>query len=612
MKLFVAPKLEKHQAGGVASVITAHERELRKLGVEFVNKEEEADLIIAHALTSTGRSPDVFHSHGFYPTSQDGWGKMFHNANLHIIDTMLASRAVVAVSELAAEVMRRDFHVNPRVIRNGVNFHGISNGGNSSGPVLWPKTSINPNNDPTDLIWLAKNRKDLQYASILSLGHGIIATGILSHSRFLDLLRNCSIYLGITRENNSMATMEAMAMGIPVVGYSFGFNREWLQSGLGCELVDPGDLEGLSLALDKVRANWWNYHKDAKTFARSNFGWDKPIQELYDLYKSLLNNGSNGDSVSVVIPLHNYARWIGEAVQSAKDQTKQPLEIIVVDDASTDNPIIPDGVKLIRLRDNVGVARARNYGIEVAKGNLILCLDADDRLAKDYIERAVKRFKYPRAGIVYGALNLTDENGKLLGRKWFNVPYSFQEQSLGHNKIPTCCVFRKEAWSRAGGYRSYENGAEDADLWTRITSQGWMVEFIGDNQTTVFYRIHSGSLSKTVGFPDWVSGREWKYRNSGLGYPVQIYDCPEISFILRYCIKEEDSFIKTVDSIEGLKATAWEICADGYPPQRIKDGWPFVRWNKAPTCPTQVFLEAGETIDDKEWDKIEKRAKWPT
>jgi cellulose synthase/poly-beta-1,6-N-acetylglucosamine synthase-like glycosyltransferase len=95
--------------------------------------------------------------------------------------------------------------------------------------------------------------------------------------------------------------------------------------------------------------------------------------------------------VSVIIPLYNKARFINEAIKSIQAQTYQNWEIIVVDDGSTD-----DGAEVVRAIDeprvllvqqpNGGVSRARNHGIELAKGELICFLDADDWYGPYYLE----------------------------------------------------------------------------------------------------------------------------------------------------------------------------------------------------------------------------------
>jgi glycosyltransferase involved in cell wall biosynthesis len=169
-----------------------------------------------------------------------------------------------------------------------VNFHEIRKGGDPDGFILWPKMDVNPTCDPAPFRWLAEKRPLLKYASLVPLVDGIHAYGKLPRREFLKLLRGCSIYLGTTRENCSMGTMEAMAMGLPVAGYAWGFNRGGLQNGTGCRLVEPGDLEGLSQAIDYIRDDWQEYSRQAREFAKVNFGWDEPIRRIYELYSSLI------------------------------------------------------------------------------------------------------------------------------------------------------------------------------------------------------------------------------------------------------------------------------------------------------------------------------------
>jgi hypothetical protein len=96
-----------------------------------------------------------------------------------------------------------------------------------------------------------------------------------------------------------------------------------------------------------------------------------------------------------------------------------------------------------------------------------------------------------------------------------------------------------------------------------------------------------------------------------LGFPVQIYDCPLVSFIMRYSSKGELGFIRTADSIEGLKAIDWELCVSGVPSPLVKYGFPYVRWDATPAGKTTVFLEAGEIVTEKEWADIVKGAEFP-
>ena len=100
--------------------------------------------------------------------------------------------------------------------------------------------------------------------------------------------------------------------------------------------------------------------------------------------------------VSVIIPCYNHGEYLDEAVESVLTQTYQNFEIIIVDDGSTDQSTI-DLLKVYRKpktrvirTDNQGLASARNNGIKEAKGEYILPLDADDKIGKEYLKKAVK------------------------------------------------------------------------------------------------------------------------------------------------------------------------------------------------------------------------------
>jgi glycosyltransferase involved in cell wall biosynthesis len=115
--------------------------------------------------------------------------------------------------------------------------------------------------------------------------------------------------------------------------------------------------------------------------------------ELKSNQKVLMEIGTDvyiKSAISVIIPCYNYGKYLGEAIESVTAQTREPIEIIVMDDASTDNTSevaksFP--VRYVRNPRNLGASENFNLGIRLARGEYILHLDADDRLRPEFLRK---------------------------------------------------------------------------------------------------------------------------------------------------------------------------------------------------------------------------------
>lgn len=217
----------------------------------------------------------------------------------------------------------------------------------------------------------------------------------------------------------------------------------------------------------------------------------------------------NSPKVSIIIPCYNKAPYVAEAIESAIKQTYENIEIICVDDASTDNSadIIKgyaeryDNIKFIDFKENKGVIAARNTAIEKAIGDYILPLDADDIIADTYVEKAAKILS-SRAdiGIVYCKAEMFGKKNNL----WKLPEYQFPD-ILYRNCIFCTALFRKSDFIKAGGYKPYmDRGCEDWDLWLSLIENGCRVYSI-DEILFKYRRPNEPTRNDIVGLND-----DWK------------------------------------------------------------------------------------------------------
>lgn len=133
--------------------------------------------------------------------------------------------------------------------------------------------------------------------------------------------------------------------------------------------------------------------------------------------------------VSVIVPSHNAERWIESALRSVLAQTHRHLEIIAVDDCSTDSTgerlaALADRdrrIRLLRTTRNLGSGSARNLALDAARGDWIALLDADDRYRPDRLERLLDAAGRENVAIVADNLNLVSEHGTWQGLSWPDI-----------------------------------------------------------------------------------------------------------------------------------------------------------------------------------------------
>jgi hypothetical protein len=199
--------------------------------------------------------------------------------------------------------------------------------------------------------------------------------------------------------------------------------------------------------------------------------------------------------VSAIIPCYNHGQYIQQCLDSIKKQTYTNIEIIIVNDGSTDpdsiriiNSINEPGIKVIN-QTNQGLAAARNTGIDVSTGEIILPIDADDYLGDQYVEKAVNLL------IKDNEIGLVSCRGKYFGTRNNVVEneYVSAHSMLLYNSLFHCAIFRKSDFIYIGKYNvNMTKGYEDWEMYVRMINYKNKVIQLPD--IFFFYRQRNGSM----------------------------------------------------------------------------------------------------------------------
>ncbi len=212
---------------------------------------------------------------------------------------------------------------------------------------------------------------------------------------------------------------------------------------------------------------------------------------------------SSSNLVSIIIPCYNAAPWIGEAIESCLKQTYQPIEIIVIDDGSTD-----ESLSVIRsfgeqityeTEPNRGGSHARNRGFALSRGEYVLFLDADDLIAPDTIKALVTAIKDETNVIAVCDMRRLVKQGD----EWKILETSGLKELPGGDDLRRVVVFSsypvnsilhsRKVIEKVGGWDESLTILEDVDLLLRVLLSGVQVKFA--ERGVAYYRLHPPGVS---------------------------------------------------------------------------------------------------------------------
>lgn len=203
---------------------------------------------------------------------------------------------------------------------------------------------------------------------------------------------------------------------------------------------------------------------------------------------------------SVIIPAYNCENFIIEAIQSALSQTYQNIEVLIIDDCSTDSTyericaIAKADFRIIPLQNphNMGVARTRNYGFQKATGSYIALLDGDDLWLPDKLQKQISQLEASGADICCTAYSLIDEKSQPTG-KCFIPPKKPSFSRLRKQNFIGCstALFRRQIIEQIQMRPEFSH--EDYAFWLEAAQAGFQITAI--RQPSVQYRLLQSSRS---------------------------------------------------------------------------------------------------------------------
>lgn len=591
---------------GISQVVLNMARHLPAFGWQY--SQAGGELRVHHAGEGGGET-DIAICHGLHPTGVPQYKSHPNDwrINKRVIDDLKAAKAVVVPSEWVAQILRREFHIDPHIIHWGINLEDWKHEEAHAGYVYWNKNRSDPVCNPHWMNEVARITPDIGYISTFgAAAPNVKVIGRQPKQANNEYIKHAAVYLATTKETGDIGSREALASGVPVVAFAQGGVLDFVQQGVNGVLVPPGDVPALAEGIRYALAHRKTLSDNARLLAGS-YGWESAMQEMARVFDNVAAEKEYDTKhiyeVSAVISHYNYTDYLVGCVASVQASKMDRIEIVIVDDCSThpDTSEVLDllekqsNVTVIRQPYNQGVAVARNTGIEASRGRFVIPIDADDRISPELIPALVAAFKAdenrrpedkdnPQLGVAYSALQIM---GREHANDWPPATFDLEGQLQHNNQIPTCAMFRREDFYRVGGYRSYMQPAEDADFFTRLLIYTGKTARRVTDKALFHYRLHEDSLSRTLKrdpYRERPTITAYHTRTLPMGTPkdfahasnpVRHYDAPLVAVVITDSDHAHTQQVyATLDSLENQTLSQWEAWVEVEP---AFGGAPFVK-----------------------------------
>jgi glycosyltransferase involved in cell wall biosynthesis len=262
-------------------IVTQLDKYLPDYGIQLVEEPDGAQVHAGHAGQGSQSPLDVAHYHGLYPTAN---GSDNFAVNAAVIRNLKTARIITAPSEWIADVIRRDMHVNPRVIGWGVDTEEWKPSADIQKYVIWNKARVDDVSNPQPMLDLAAMAHDVLFLTTFGEGTPNVKTiGRQPYEVMKQHVRHASVYLSTNVETFGIGTIEAMAAGVPVLAFRQGNTDQIVEHGVTGFLAEVGDMDGLYAGLQYCLEHRKRLSANAREASKKHT-WQRVAQQFAAIY----------------------------------------------------------------------------------------------------------------------------------------------------------------------------------------------------------------------------------------------------------------------------------------------------------------------------------------
>lgn len=261
--------------------------------------------------------------------------------------------------------------------------------------------------------------------------------------------------------------------------------------------------------------------------------------------------------VSIVLPTYNGAKYIKQSIDSCLKQTYSNLELIIVDDGSSNeiSQIIKSysdpRIKYFKHKRNLGLAQALNTGFAHAKGEYLTWISDDNFYLPEAVECMVKELEAnPKVDFIYANYYVINEKGKLLRSARVGLIKNLDR----HNCIGPCFLYRRKIYEKIGEYNPEFYLAEDYNYWLRVREK-FQMQRLGEY--LCYYRLHKKSLTSQYNLAK-IEEQAQKASEKYVSQSMRFYRLGRVSFYKREYGKAEKMLIKSI-SLSPFNLQSWKL-----------------------------------------------------